>query len=133
MNPPNPPSPTARLLLDAAAIERALKRIAHEIIERNPDLSRLAIVGIPSRGVVVAQRLAGFLQQFGDASVETARSTISLLVAPLGPLLAGVLLSTVSARATVAVFAAVSLALAFWGTLSPSIRGAPSLADLEAV
>ena len=71
MNPQTPPSPTARLLLDAAAIERALKRIAHEIIERNPDLSRLAIVGVPSRGVVVAQRLAGFVQQFGDAGVET--------------------------------------------------------------
>lgn len=37
MSKQNPPSPTARLLLDAAAIERALKRIAHEIIERNPD------------------------------------------------------------------------------------------------
>ena len=78
MSPPNPPSPTARLLLDAAAIERALKRIAHEIIERNPDLSRLAIVGIPSRGVVVAQRLAGFVQQFGDASVETGVVDISM-------------------------------------------------------
>ena len=78
MNPSNPPSPTARLLLDAAAIERALKRIAHEIIERNPDISRLAIVGIPSRGVVVAQRLAGFVQQFGDASVETGVVDISM-------------------------------------------------------
>jgi pyrimidine operon attenuation protein/uracil phosphoribosyltransferase len=78
MSPPNPPSPTARLLLDAAAIERVLKRIAHEIIERNPDLSRLAIVGVPSRGVVVAQRLAGFVQQFGDASVETGVVDISM-------------------------------------------------------
>ena len=78
MNQPTPPSPTARLLLDAAAIERALKRIAHEIIERNPDLSRLAIVGIPSRGVVVAQRLASLVQQFGDASVETGIVDISM-------------------------------------------------------
>jgi hypothetical protein len=62
---------------------------------------------------------------------ESARSTISLLAAPLGPLLAGYLLSTVSARATVAVFATGSLALALWGTLSPSIRNAPSLADLD--
>ena len=78
MNPSTPPSPTARLLLDAAAIERALKRIAHEIIERNPDLSRLAIVGVPSRGVVVAERLAAFVQQFGDASVETGVVDISM-------------------------------------------------------
>ena len=62
--------------------------------------------------------------------VETARSTISLLVAPLGPLVAGLLLTATSARATVAFFAAFTLALALWGTLSPSIRNAPSLADL---
>jgi MFS family permease len=62
---------------------------------------------------------------------ESARSTISLLAAPLGPLVAGYLLSTVSARATVAFFATGSLALALWGTLSPSIRNAPSLADLD--
>jgi pyrimidine operon attenuation protein / uracil phosphoribosyltransferase len=78
MNKPNPPSPTARLLLDAGAIERALKRIAHEIIERNPDPSRIAIVGIPSRGVVIAERLAAFVQQFSDASVETGVVDISM-------------------------------------------------------
>ena len=63
--------------------------------------------------------------------VETARSTISLLVAPLGPLLAGVLLTTTSPRATVAFFAAFSFALALWGTLSRAIRNSPSLAELE--
>ncbi len=63
--------------------------------------------------------------------VEGVRTTISLAVAPLGPLVAGVLLGAVSARATVAVFAACGLALAVWGTLSPAIRNAPSLADLR--
>jgi hypothetical protein len=63
--------------------------------------------------------------------VESARRTISLLIAPLGPLLAGLLLSTVSARATIAAFAASGLALALWGTLSPSIRAAPGLDELE--
>ncbi len=62
---------------------------------------------------------------------ESVRSLISLLIQPLGPLIAGVLLSTVSARATVALFAAVGLVLAVWGTLSPSIRTAPSLDDLS--
>jgi hypothetical protein len=56
---------------------------------------------------------------------------ISLLIAPLGPLTAGVLLSTVSARAAIAVFAATGLVLAVWGTLSPSIRTAPSLDQLH--
>jgi hypothetical protein len=63
--------------------------------------------------------------------VESVRSTISLLIAPLGPLVAGVLLSTVSARATIALFAAFGLVLAVWGTLSRSIRAAPSLDELD--
>jgi MFS family permease len=62
---------------------------------------------------------------------ESVRSTISLLIAPLGPLAAGVLLGAVSARATIGVFVAVALVLAVWGTLSPSIRAAPSLDELD--
>jgi len=62
---------------------------------------------------------------------ESVRSMISLLIAPLGPLTAGVLLSTVSARAAIAVFAATGVVLAVWGTLSPSIRTAPSLDQLH--
>jgi hypothetical protein len=64
--------------------------------------------------------------------VESARSTISLLIAPLGGLAAGVLLDATSPRATVAVFAAFGLVLAVWGTASRSIRAAPSLAELDA-
>jgi MFS family permease len=63
--------------------------------------------------------------------VESVRSTISLLIAPLGALAAGVLLDATSARATIAVFAAFGLALAVWGTASPSIRAAPSLEELD--
>jgi hypothetical protein len=62
---------------------------------------------------------------------ESVRSTISLLIAPLGPLIAGLLLGAASARTTIAVFAAAGLALAVWGTLSPSIRTAPSLEELD--
>jgi hypothetical protein len=51
--------------------------------------------------------------------VESVRSTIALVIAPLGPLAAGFLLGAVSARATIAVFAALGLVLALWGTLSP--------------
>jgi pyrimidine operon attenuation protein/uracil phosphoribosyltransferase len=46
-----------KLLLDAEAIERTLSRIAHEIIERNPELDRVALVGIHTRGVPLARRL----------------------------------------------------------------------------
>jgi MFS family permease len=65
--------------------------------------------------------------------VNGAASNISLAVAPLGPLVAGILLGAVSARAAVAVFAAAGLVLALWGTLSPSIRNAPSLDELREV
>ena len=63
--------------------------------------------------------------------VESMWSTISLLIAPLGPLAAGILLGAMSARATIAVFAAFGLVLAVWGTLSPSIRAAPGLDELD--
>src|SRR6202022_3764993 len=47
-------------IMDAEAIRRALRRIAHEIIERNPDLRSVVLAGIPSRGDEIAARLAGF-------------------------------------------------------------------------
>ena len=72
MNPtPTPPIPGAALILDAAAIERCLKRIAHEIIERNPDLSKVALIGIPSRGIEIAKRLAAYLTEFTGTQVFT--------------------------------------------------------------
>jgi pyrimidine operon attenuation protein/uracil phosphoribosyltransferase len=67
---PNPPSPTAQLLLDAQAIERAIRRIAHEIVERNSPLSDIALIGIPSRGIAVARRLAAFIEQIEKIPIE---------------------------------------------------------------
>ncbi|HEY7398478.1 MAG TPA: bifunctional pyr operon transcriptional regulator/uracil phosphoribosyltransferase PyrR [Gaiellaceae bacterium] len=49
--------PAPHLLLDDEAIRRTLTRIAHEIIERNDDLDTVALVGIQTRGVPLAQRL----------------------------------------------------------------------------
>src|SRR5919202_152982 len=46
-----------KVLLDGEAIARTLSRIAHEIIEGNPDLGRVALVGIQTRGVPLAHRL----------------------------------------------------------------------------
>ena len=65
--------------------------------------------------------------------VNSVARTIALCGAPFGPLGAGVLLSTVSGRTTVTVFAAALLALALAATLSPSIRDAPSLDELDPV
>jgi hypothetical protein len=61
--------------------------------------------------------------------VESARALISLAIAPVGPLAAGLLLGA-SPRADVALFAAAGFALALWGTASPAIRSAPRLDDL---
>ena len=50
-------TPAGAVLLDAEALRRTLSRIAHELIERNPDLDDVALVGIHTRGVPLAQRL----------------------------------------------------------------------------
>ena len=63
--------------------------------------------------------------------VESVWRTISLLIVPLGPLVAGILLDAVPARAAIGLFAAVGLVLVVWGSLSPSIRAAPSLDELD--
>ncbi|MFC1619157.1 bifunctional pyr operon transcriptional regulator/uracil phosphoribosyltransferase PyrR [Candidatus Neomarinimicrobiota bacterium] len=49
-------------LMDAAAIERTIARLAHEIIEHHQDLSRLALVGIQHRGEFLAKRLASLIE-----------------------------------------------------------------------
>jgi len=61
---------------------------------------------------------------------EAAWSTFAILISPLGPFVTGVLITAVSARAAVGVCVAFALALAVWGTLSPSIRAAPSIDQL---
>ncbi len=81
MNPesdPSAPVPNATLVLDAVAIDRAIKRIAHEIIEANPDLSKIAIIGVPSRGVEVATRLAAYIEQFEGKPIETGVLDVSM-------------------------------------------------------
>jgi pyrimidine operon attenuation protein/uracil phosphoribosyltransferase len=52
-----------KTLLDADAIARTLSRIAHEIIEGNPDLDHVALVGIHRRGVPIAQRLRRLIDE----------------------------------------------------------------------
>ena len=53
----------AKVLLVAEGLGRTLSRIAHEIIERNDDLTRLALVGIRTRGVPIAERLAALIEE----------------------------------------------------------------------
>jgi pyrimidine operon attenuation protein/uracil phosphoribosyltransferase len=66
----------AKLLLDGEALRRTLVRIAHEIVERNPKLDRVALVGIHTRGVPLAQRLRRLIAEFGGA--EVALGTVDI-------------------------------------------------------
>ena len=68
---------TGRVLLDEADLQRTLRRIAHEIVEKHPDLQQLALVGIHTRGVFIAERLAGLIEQFTDSQVPTGALDIS--------------------------------------------------------
>ncbi len=58
-------------IMDAAAIQRALRRVAHEIVERNPDLRSVVLAGIPSRGVEIARRIADFIRASEKIEIET--------------------------------------------------------------
>ncbi len=60
-----PPADSRVLLMDADAIDRAITRIAHEILERNKTLDGLGLVGVQTRGVPLAKRLATRLSVVG--------------------------------------------------------------------
>jgi pyrimidine operon attenuation protein/uracil phosphoribosyltransferase len=62
---------SAVLIMDAAAIQKALRRVAHEIVEGNLDLKSVVLAGIPSRGVEIAGRLAGFIHAIDKIDIET--------------------------------------------------------------
>jgi pyrimidine operon attenuation protein/uracil phosphoribosyltransferase len=64
-------SSTAVPIMDAEAIRRALQRIAHEVIEGNPQLSKVVLAGIPSRGVEIAERIAAFIHGIENIDIET--------------------------------------------------------------
>jgi pyrimidine operon attenuation protein / uracil phosphoribosyltransferase len=66
----------ARVVLDAEALSRTLARIAHEIVEKNPELDTVALVGIHTRGVSLAHRLRRLIEEFGG--VEVALGTIDI-------------------------------------------------------
>jgi pyrimidine operon attenuation protein / uracil phosphoribosyltransferase len=57
-------TPAAKaVILDAEGVRRAWRRIAHEIIERQPNLAQLSLLGIVTRGLPLAERLAATLEQ----------------------------------------------------------------------
>ncbi|MBV9491673.1 MAG: bifunctional pyr operon transcriptional regulator/uracil phosphoribosyltransferase PyrR [Verrucomicrobia bacterium] len=70
--------PETRTILDSAAIDGALRRIAQEILERNPDPAGFALVGIPLRGPELARRLADFVLQVDGRRPRTGVVDVSM-------------------------------------------------------
>jgi pyrimidine operon attenuation protein/uracil phosphoribosyltransferase len=64
--------------MDSERISRSLTRIAHEIVERNRGVGDLALVGVRTRGVPIARRLAASLREITGVEVATGALDITL-------------------------------------------------------
>jgi len=78
MNEKRTNSDKSILVMDAAAIQRALRRIAHEIIERNPDLNQIILAGIPSRGNEIARRIAETISTIEKAPIAVGTIDVAM-------------------------------------------------------
>ena len=75
---PARPADSFREVLDASDISRALTRIAHEIVERNKGCDHLVLLGIPSRGVPLARRIAAKLSEIDNSHVPVGSIDITM-------------------------------------------------------
>ena len=67
-----------KVLLNSSDIERALVRIAHEILERNKGATNITFVGIKTRGVPIAQRLAKIIKDMEQVDIPVGSLDITL-------------------------------------------------------
>ncbi len=84
MSTPAPRFREKAQVLDDAALDRALTRIAHEILEKNGGAADLAFVGLRTRGVTLAQRLAAKIARIDGAAVPVGTLDITLYRDDLG-------------------------------------------------
>lgn len=68
----------ATKVMDENEIRRALKRIAHEIVERNKGAENLVIIGVQSRGVPMAQRLAKLISEIEGIEIPMGSLNVAL-------------------------------------------------------
>ncbi|NBD22770.1 bifunctional pyr operon transcriptional regulator/uracil phosphoribosyltransferase PyrR [Paenibacillus glycinis] len=66
-----------RVIMDETAIRRALTRIAHEIVEKNKGIDNCVIVGIRTRGIYLAQRIAEQIREIEGLPVEVQELDIT--------------------------------------------------------
>ncbi|MFN7250915.1 MAG: bifunctional pyr operon transcriptional regulator/uracil phosphoribosyltransferase PyrR [Anaerobacillus sp.] len=86
----------ATVILDEQAVRRALTRIAHEIIERNKGIEDCVLVGIKTRGIYIANRLAERIEEIegskiavGEVDITLYRDDLSHKTENMEPLLKG--------------------------------------------
>ena len=72
------PAAERALVMDAADVGRALTRIAHEVVERNKGIQGLVVVGIHTRGVPLARRLAAKLREIEGAEVPAGALDVTM-------------------------------------------------------
>ena len=72
------PTEASRTVLDARDITRALTRISHEILERNRGAADLVLLGIPSRGVPLAERIAERMASVEGVSVPVGALDVTM-------------------------------------------------------
>ncbi|HWB95207.1 MAG TPA: bifunctional pyr operon transcriptional regulator/uracil phosphoribosyltransferase PyrR [Bryobacteraceae bacterium] len=65
-------------VMSASEIDRTLVRLAHEILEKSPDLDKLAFIGIRRRGVPLAQRMARKIEELEKRAIPTGTLDINL-------------------------------------------------------
>jgi len=72
------PAPAARVVLDERDVARALTRISHEILERNRGPAGLLVLGIPTRGVPLARRLAARIAEVEGTPVPSGALDVTM-------------------------------------------------------
>ncbi|WP_373711520.1 bifunctional pyr operon transcriptional regulator/uracil phosphoribosyltransferase PyrR [Jeotgalibaca porci] len=66
------------LIMDAATMQRSLTRVTHEILERNGGTENLILVGIRTRGIYLAERIAQNIKKFENVEVPVGELDITL-------------------------------------------------------
>ncbi len=76
--PTDTTSATVRAVMNGPDVARALRRIAHEILERNKGADDLVVLGIPTRGVALAHRLAGVVESVEGRPVPVGALDVTM-------------------------------------------------------
>jgi pyrimidine operon attenuation protein/uracil phosphoribosyltransferase len=73
-----PRKPKSTLIMDAKAVERALTRISHEMLEKNRGAENMAVIGIQNRGAYLAERVAELIEKIEKVKVPVGLMDITL-------------------------------------------------------